>query len=254
MDKIDCMIIVPHQDDETMMTGGLIHRLVNEGKNVKVVIATNGDYMHTSYDYGRTRIKESIEALELLGLSIDNIIFMGYADTGFEKEVSFLYRLYHEQDSNKILPSSCSQVTYGLLQAIADYHYVKWNKHATYNRKDFVNDLYHIMMDNYPESIYTTSKDDMHGDHVGLYYFVMEVIQLVRINNKGYTPKIYEAIVHSTAGDDTWPMVEDDNDPLSYHSMPYNLEETTSLLWRERISYTLPQSMIGQTKKRFHEI
>lgn len=110
-------------------------------------------------------------------------------------------------------------------------------------------DLYHIISDHYPKKIYTTSKYDTHGDYVGLFYFVMEAITCITEKNNGYKPQVYQGIVHSTAGDDRWPRIDNDDEPLRYNDMPYNLEETTSLLWHDRINYEIPQTMMGKTKK-----
>mgnify|MGYP000488431358 FL=1 len=70
-------------------------------------MATNGDYDCKDFYVGRARISESIEGLELLGLQSENLIVLGYADTGMPKEESFIWNLYEEKDENKILESSC---------------------------------------------------------------------------------------------------------------------------------------------------
>ena len=38
------MIVVPHQDDEILMTAGVIRRAVEAGVACTVLMATNGDY------------------------------------------------------------------------------------------------------------------------------------------------------------------------------------------------------------------
>ena len=96
------MIIVPHEDDEVLMAGGIIERAVKNGKKVTVVIATNGDYEGTDMETGSIRLPETAAGLAVLGLPLENIIFMGYADTGMNAEESFLYSLYYEKEESRI--------------------------------------------------------------------------------------------------------------------------------------------------------
>ena len=100
MDNI--MIIVPHEDDEVLMAAGIIEQAVRDEKKITVVMATNGDYEGTDPLTGSVRLPETIAGLKVLGVPEENIIFMGYADTGMENEVSFLYNLFYEKDENKV--------------------------------------------------------------------------------------------------------------------------------------------------------
>ena len=79
------MIIVPHEDDEILMAGGIIEEAVKNEKKVSVVMATNGDYEGTDKITGAVRLPETIAGLKVLGLKSENVIFMGYADTGMAK-------------------------------------------------------------------------------------------------------------------------------------------------------------------------
>ena len=38
------LLIAPHQDDEVLAAGGLMHRMQKNGDHVSVLFATNGDY------------------------------------------------------------------------------------------------------------------------------------------------------------------------------------------------------------------
>ncbi len=91
---------------------------------MKVVMATNGDYDCKDFSVGRARISESIEGLELLGLQSENLIVLGYADTGMPKEESFYGIFMKRRDENKILESSCSEETYSL-ENHKEYHFKK---------------------------------------------------------------------------------------------------------------------------------
>lgn len=232
------MVLVPHQDDEILMTAGVISRAVEQGVLISVVIATNGDYECNDYSKGRARLLESLRGLNYLGLPTDNITFMGYPDTGMNEEVSFLGRLYKEQDTEQQYSSSCSDYTYGL-EAKADFHTMRYKSPAEYNRKNFKADLKDILKQNRPDHIFTTSDADTHGDHKGLFLFLMEVLKELELED-GYQPEVYSAIVHSMAGDDNWPLRSEKIDDFT---CPPDFETTCNYRWEDRLSFEVPDAM-----------
>ncbi len=244
MDNI--MIIVPHEDDEILMAAGIIDQAVRDKKKVTVVMATNGDYEGTDTVSGAVRLPETIAGLKVLGLTGENIIFMGYADTGMENEVSFLYNLFYEKDENKIHEGHCSRVTYALKEK-KDFHTESYGEAGSYTRKNFKEDLRRIILMKKPDHIFTTSKEDVHGDHSGLYLFVKEVLGEEKRN--GYQPVLYSGVAHSKAGDDIWPERSEQIIPFS---CPDNFDQG-SLKWKDRISFPVPESMrssdFGRNKK-----
>lgn len=235
MDKI--MIIVPHEDDEILMAAGIIERAVREKKEVTVVMATNGDYEGTDTVTGSVRLPETLLGLSVLGLSAENVIFMGYADTGMENEVSFLYNLFYEKDENKVHEGHCSKETYGLKDK-ADFHREVYGEPGSYTRKNFKEDLRKILLMKKPDTVFTTSIEDVHGDHSGLYLFVREVLEEEKAN--GYQPVLYSGVAHSKAGDDNWPLR---NPSIVPYTCPDGFDKG-SLRWEERISFPVPESML----------
>lgn len=94
-DKI--IIFAPHPDDEILGCSGLIQKIIKNSGEVYIVYLTNGDHNQLPYriyekkivlkpaDYiklGEIRRKESIEATKILGVSSQNLIFLGYPDFG----------------------------------------------------------------------------------------------------------------------------------------------------------------------------
>lgn len=247
--KSNIMIIVPHADDETLMAGGIIHKAVEDNLTINVVIVTNGDYLAGDHSYGKKRIKETIEVLGKLGLSKEHIWFFGYADTGFEEAVSFITKLYYAKSDTEIFPSTCSSQTYGNEKYANDYHMIKYGEHAKYCRKHFFLDLSSIIEENLPQNIFTTSLYDVHGDHSGLYLFIMESLKEIMKKNNEYIPNVYHGIVHSTAGDDNWPYIEKDGE-ITSHCMPYNLEEKTDLKWEDRVVFNVGDEMLSGDRSK----
>ena len=85
------LIVAPHCDDETIGCGGTISRLVHEGVSIRVVIVTNGDGFNHPIpnlkrdaagfiELGRMRQKESLAALEKLGVPSPSVVFLSYPD------------------------------------------------------------------------------------------------------------------------------------------------------------------------------
>lgn len=236
------MVIVPHQDDEILMTAGIIRHAVNGEIPMEIVMATNGDYGCRDFSAGRARLLETIKGLALLGVPAKNLHILGYADTGMPEEESFLTHLYEEQDSKKIYPSWCSERTYGLLEK-AEFHMEKYGDHASYCRENFRQDLKEIIQEKKPACIITTSEWDVHGDHSGLYRFVCEILDELK-EEEQYEPLFYTGLVHSPAGDENWPLRE-----TSVFDCPKGLEDVTSLKWKERLCVPVPEEMLLEKGK-----
>ena len=228
------VIVVPHEDDEILMSAGVIRKAVEAGISCTVVMATNGDYECSNYEKGQNRLRESIAGLQVLGLSKEHLEIMGYADTGMPREDSFLTHLYEEVEEEKCYPSSCTQETYGLVEK-DEFHKKKWGKHGKYCRLDFKKDLKEILREKKAEHIFTTSQYDTHGDHAALYWFVCEVLDELR-NEEGYEPSLYCGLIHSCAGDEVWPLRD-----TKKFTCPDGLEGQHP--WEKRCTLELPEEM-----------
>lgn len=194
------LVIVPHEDDEILGFCGSIYNMINDGNNVKVVLMTNGDWnklndSHTNM--GRTRIRETVDALVSLGVPKENVIVLGYSD-------GILFDLYY---GNNFTPPNEQSQTYGddVLYGIYDYHMMQTGSHATYTRSNLLSDLVNVLAANHPTEIYTTSSYDTHSDHSSTYLFVSEAISISNISPlfSNLTPLLHETIIHGDEYD--WP-------------------------------------------------
>ena len=86
------VIFAPHPDDEIL---GCYQIIKDHPEAAYIVYLTNGDY--EGRDMARTRWAESRAALAHLGVPEDHMIALGYADTGMAPEISFLWRLWHDE-------------------------------------------------------------------------------------------------------------------------------------------------------------
>lgn len=231
--KQNLMVIVPHEDDELLLMGGVIRHAVNMSKTVDIVMATNGDCGSRDRLVGYARLRETLAAMALLGVPEDNVHILGYADTGMPAADSFLTHLYEEEDGNKIYLSLCAASTYGLEEK-PEYHMQRYGVHGDYCRNVFKQDLKEIILEKRPEMIFTTAKSDTHGDHSALYRFVCEVLDEM----EGYVPEVYVGLAHSVAGDENWP-----KRGTELYDCPEGLDEKTDLKWEERICVPVPEEM-----------
>lgn len=239
------MVIVPHQDDEILLTGGIIKKAVMENIEVTLVMATNGDCGCNDYSVGRVRLEETLEGMEYLGLSCENVIFLGYADTGMLKDESFLWKLYQQENEEEMVESHCSTITYGLEEKL-DYHTSMYKTPAVYCRKNFYNDLKDVILRIRPENIFTTSEYDIHGDHSGLYLFVRDVLEELKVKYS-YETRLFCGMVHSAEGDESWPLKCHN---IEAFTCPKDFDKTTGLQWENRISFLVPESMDVEDREK----
>lgn len=234
------MVIVPHQDDELLLTAGVLYSAAHAGLNPHVVMVTNGDYGCHDHSVGYARLRETLTGVEMLGVPNEQVTFLGYADTGMPRAESFLAGLYDETDENKVHPSHCGTETYGLPEK-PDFHARHFGKPAAYTKACFVQDLKAVLDEIEPDSIITTALCDTHGDHSGLYQFICDELRSRREAGKK-VPTLYTGIVHSPAGDENWPL-RDGVRPLT---CPEGLESASTLRWEDRIVLPVPQEMLNE--------
>ena len=97
-DKNDHVLILsPHPDDETIGVAGAIQKANEAGAKIKVVWLTNGENNEVAFivyekklvlareallKMGELRRTEAINALNVLGIDQDKLMFLGYPDFG----------------------------------------------------------------------------------------------------------------------------------------------------------------------------
>ncbi len=80
------VVIAPHPDDESLACGGLIAEACAQGKDVRIVVVSDGTGSHpASRTHPKTRLRdlreaEAREAASELGLDPDNVVFLRLPD------------------------------------------------------------------------------------------------------------------------------------------------------------------------------
>ncbi len=237
------LVISPHPDDDILTASGVVYSAVKRGDSVKVVYMTNGDYNGISV--GNVRQGEAVNAQAYLGMTEDNLIFLGYPD-GFLHDI---YTSYITSDQTFTAPNGQS-ATYGNRGlGGTDYHYYKFGSHANYNSSNIQKDLASIITDYKPDHIFTVGDFDQYSDHYTTYYFLKYALAAVRNSDPTYNPTIHKTCVWCDPL--SWP---NPIDPTSFFSPIPADALPVGLNWNDRESLDVPpvmQSTKYMTNKKF---
>ena len=192
------LILAPHPDDETLATGGLILAARQAGIQVRVVLATNGDgsrstalaYLHAvqpnGQDYlqmGDQRQQESLAALKILGVSSDQVVFLGYPDQGSPS-------LWTDHWS------ASTPYTSPFTQQTHSTYPMTYDHKAVYSGQDYLADLKAIINAYQPDLIIYPHPEDTHPDHWGLNLFTRLALARIEQSVPSYRPRQYTYLVH----------------------------------------------------------
>lgn len=103
-DLYGVLILVPHQDDEVNIAGQIIPSIVEEGLECRICFTTNGDFREED---GPVRAKEALTVAEFLGVTPENLVFLGYPNYDEKRHL-------HDYP-NESMPSFGHDKTYGCL-------------------------------------------------------------------------------------------------------------------------------------------
>jgi LmbE family N-acetylglucosaminyl deacetylase len=199
--SLDILIFAPHPDDEAIGGATLILRAKAQEQRVGVVLLTNGDG-HPALaavvakksretlvpdDFvraGALRQQHSLIATARLGVNRDELIFLGYPDSG-------LAAIYQQAADGSAYEQKFTKKreTYGV--TVQDYHSMVHGKAAPYLKASLVGDIAEIIRARQPGEIYVTNEADVHGDHRAAFWFVRDGAR-----EAGHTGPIFTYIVH----------------------------------------------------------
>lgn len=100
-DKNKIMVVFAHPDDLECMCGGLIARLIKDGKQVRSLKMTNGDKGSrenkiSADELINARQKEDLSSMELLGVLQENSVYLGFEDGHIENSVETIEKLAYQ--------------------------------------------------------------------------------------------------------------------------------------------------------------
>lgn len=176
------MVIVPHEDDDLLISGQVLPSMYKNGADVRVVFATNGDKRVSAY----TRQSEACNALEKLGIPREKVIFLGYPDGT---------QLYVGKKAFSF--SSGWDHTYAG-KGFKDYHFDRFGTHAKYTAENMVDDIESVVLEYRPDYILAIDFDT-HTDHRGVSISFEKAMERILKKESGYTPKVFKCFGYSLA-------------------------------------------------------
>lgn len=178
------LLIVPHQDDDINLMGGMLEEYVRYKSDIRICFYTNGDFEVSA----ETRLNESLKVAEFYGISAENIIFMGYGDRWNPEDG----HIYTSHEGKTVNSASGKTMTYALPDHPA------YNNGAEYKRENVVGDMKEIIEEFKPTDIFCVDYD-CHTDHVACSLFFEEALLKVLKDNGDYRPNVYKGFAYETA-------------------------------------------------------
>lgn len=227
------LILAPHPDDEVIGCGGVIQRAAAMGLPIRVVFLTYGDNNEWSFlvyrkrpvlwpgsvrKMGTVRHDEALSAAQALGLSTNDVTFLGYPDFGTLN----IWR----QNWGKSPPLRAM-----LTRVTAVPYKTALRPGAPYKGEDILRDVTAILREFRPTKIFVSHPADHNGDHRALYLFTR--VALWDLAGE-IAPEIYPYLIHFKR----WPRPRGPHPELPL-TPPRMLQETVN--WR---SYRLTDAQI----------
>ncbi len=200
------LILAPHPDDESIACAGIIQKAIKAGAQVRIVYLTNGDHNELAFIIyekriimrqsefiylGKLRQKESIKAMNFLGLPEKDLIFLGYPDYG-TFEIFCKYWLAASVVTKKPFRDRLTRISSVPYENSPSYG-------AKYYGENILNDLTKQILDYHPDKVFVSHPGDVNVDHKTLYLFLQ--VALSDLEARMAKPEIYFYLVHSV----NWP-------------------------------------------------
>lgn len=187
------LIVAPHPDDETLGPSGLIQECLKRKIPVNVVMMTNGDgykrsaqvflqasiptpetYLHL----GMVRHEENLRALKIIGLSVEDVDFLSYADGS-------IHALFDSNWDDANAHAGSTEV------ATCPYGFA-YEPGAVYSGENVVRDLTSIIDSFRPTIIIYPDPQDDHQDHWATSAFVEYVMSKLKYGERQYTYLVHK--------------------------------------------------------------
>ena len=182
------LILAPHPDDEINVAGNMILNLAAAKAEIFVAYSTNGDFEFSA----DVRAKEAVDALKILGVPSERIIFLGYGDTFNGHGNPHIFSAAKPATS----PAGHDE-TYAP-QNFVDYAKKTFGRHSSYTRENFKRDLKSLLLELRANIIFCVDFDS-HADHRALSILFEEVMGEILTERSDYRPEVYKKFAYATA-------------------------------------------------------
>ena len=242
------MIFSPHQDDEANMANAIMYSRAKQSSDVYVVIGFGSSPKDSKDEYGLGRLRESAKNMQYLGLSISNLLYLGYqkldyAAIGEEKNIL-------TNDLGEILKKdNTSYITFShKKEGFPSFHSVKYGNECTVSEEHLLSDIVDILQQYKPDEIYSINYD-LHVEHVWLGSLVEQALGLVKLRAgcEDYCPRFYQSMSYQSA----WYAAGDMMSVFSPNDSNRNILESTlqfkpwnpTFEWSKRVRFPVDDKM-----------
>lgn len=228
------LVLVPHEDDEINTAGATIYGALQEGMRVICVFLTNGDWV---FD-GALRLQETITMSGEIGLSDEDIVFLGFPDGGPTAQYSV-----YMHGRQGVVDSFGHKETYGLLTH-ADFSSQVKGLPTPYTYDGLLTNLEELLVTYEPDAILATDYEN-HVDHRMCSIVIEEVIgRLLQGKKLKKCPRVFKNFAYGTG----YETVKDfySQNLLSTVMNPAVLTKSTytttnpTLAWSDRVRLPVP--------------
>ena len=201
------MVLAPHPDDEILGCGGILQQAVAQGVPVRLVFLTYGDSNEWAFllyrkhpvvmpkavrQMGLVRQQEALAAARGIGLSPDQVRFLGYPDLG---TLTIWYAHWAARPPFRSLLTQATAVPYESARRPG----------AAYTGDQLLRDLTTELRAFRPTKLFVSHPADRHPDHRALYLFTR--VALWDLEAELPPPALYPYLIHCRR----WPT------PAGYH-------------------------------------
>ena len=178
------MLIVPHQDDDLNILGGVLEEYARYGSELYPVFVTNGDY----YGLTQARYEEAVRVFETMGVPEEQVIFLGYGDS-WNPEGPHIYNA----------PSGVTVESYfGKTQTYGTEDHPAYREGREYTVDNLMEDMESVILEYRPDVIFCSDYDH-HIDHKATTMLFEKVMGKILKENPEYKPVVYKAYAYGTA-------------------------------------------------------
>lgn len=178
------MLIVPHEDDEINVLGGVLEEYVTYGSQVYPVFVTNGDYSGLA----EARFAEAVAVAEYIGIPEENVIFLGYGDQWKAGGP----HIYNAQPGVVMESNNGRTETYGTRTGAA------FREGRAYTIENLLEDMEAVILQYRPDVI-ICSDYDAHIDHRATSLLFEKVMGTILKEVPDYRPLVFKGYAYKTA-------------------------------------------------------
>ncbi|MCI9584160.1 PIG-L family deacetylase [Clostridiaceae bacterium] len=224
------LVLAPHPDDELLLAGALIYTLKKKKYDITVAYFTGDD---SSAGRGAVRMREAVEALDVLGIRRDNVVFLGYGNNW--KNGTHLYNM---PEDHVAVSYAGRTETYGL-EDHPEYCMLKSGTHRPYTRQNAKEDIRSLIMDIGADLIICVDFDS-HADHRALSLLFEEVMGEILHSDETYRPIVLKKFAYAGMNSAKWdyyysPMLETQPGYVSERLDPRYECDNPVFRWEDRI-------------------